>query len=64
MAMTVAEYIRYRRAISARKDLLSKNATLTEIAIDNGVSGIRSMNRALMEFYHEDAKEIRKREQK
>ncbi|EEU20955.1 AraC family transcriptional regulator [Lactobacillus mulieris] len=64
MAMTVAEYIRYRRAISARKDLLSKNATLTEIAIDNGFSGIRSMNRALQEFYHEDAKEIRKREQK
>lgn len=62
MAMTVAEYIRYRRAISARKDLLSKNATLTEIAIDNGFSGIRSMNRALQEFYHEDAKEIRKRE--
>lgn len=64
MAMTVAEYIRYRRAISARKELLSKNATLTEIAIDNGFSGIRSMNRALQEFYHEDAKEIRKREQK
>lgn len=64
MAMTVAEYIRYRRAISARKDLLSKNATLTEIAIDNGFSGIRSMNRALQEFYHKDAKEIRKREQK
>lgn len=64
MAMTVAEYIRYRRAISARKDLLSKNATLTEIAIDNGFSGIRSMNRALQEFYQEDAKEIRKREQK
>lgn len=64
MAMTVAEYIRYRRAISARKDLLSSNATLTKIAIDNGFSGIRSMNRALQEFYHEDAKEIRKREQK
>lgn len=59
MGITVYCYLKSIRAQFAFKELISTRQTLTRVAMDNGFSGLRSMNRALEMLYHKDAKAIR-----
>lgn len=63
MEMTVDTYIANVRAQHAHYDLANKNTTLTTIAINNGFSGVRTMNRAFKRLYGKTASEF-KRENK
>lgn len=63
MGMTVYRYLKSVRSQSAFKELTSTRQTLTRVAMDNGFSGLRSMNRALEMLYHKDAKTIRQNHQ-
>lgn len=61
MGITVDTYINNVRAQHAYNDLLNKQAqTLTYIAISNGFSGLRTMNRTLKNLYHKTASQIRR----
>ncbi|NLL33186.1 MAG: helix-turn-helix domain-containing protein [Enterococcus cecorum] len=60
----MASRIRNVRAQSAYKDILNTSETLTNIALANGFSGLRSMNRALESRYSLPASQIRKNNQK
>lgn len=64
MQLTIGEYLRNVRAQSAYKDILNTSETLTNIALANGFSGLRSMNRALESRYSLSASQIRKNNQK
>lgn len=64
MGVTVAAYLRDLRARAARKLLLTNSGTLETIAEQCGFSGLRSMNRALVECYQESASEIRQKNSK
>ena len=63
MGMTVYCYLKNVRAQFAFKELTSTHQTLTRVAMDNGFSGLRSMNRALEMLYHKNAKMIRQNHQ-
>ncbi|MGM9906401.1 AraC family transcriptional regulator [Lactobacillus sp.] len=64
MGITVAAFLRNLRARAARKLLLTDPGTLETIAEQCGFSGLRSMNRALVECYQESASEIRQKNSK
>jgi len=59
MEMTVNVYISNVRAQNAHQDLLNKKGNLTEIALNNGFSGVRTMNRAFKRLYGETASEFK-----
>lgn len=60
MGITVGQYIKNIRAQQVYKELSDQRLTLTQIANRNGFSGLHSMNRALIEIYGENAREIRR----
>lgn len=60
MGITLGKYIRNYRAQKAYQELRHTALTLTEIAINNGFSGIRSLNRAMVDNYGLSSMEIRK----
>lgn len=59
MDATVGEYINTVRAHKAKEDLLETSLSFTSIAIKNGFSGLRSMNRALEKEFSQNAIAIR-----
>lgn len=59
MDATVGEYINTVRAHKAKEDLLETSLSFTSIAIKNGFSGLRSMNRALEKEFLQNARAIR-----
>lgn len=60
MGITLGKYIRNYRAQKAYQELRHTSLTLTEVAINNGFSGIRSLNRAMVDNYGLSSMEIRK----
>lgn len=60
MGLTVGQYINNVRAQNSYPDLISHNDTLTNIAINNGFSGVRTMNRAVKAIYGKTASELYK----
>lgn len=61
MGMTVAAYLRRLRASAAKKQLMAEPASLDRVAESCGFSGLRSMNRALIENYGQSASELRQK---
>lgn len=59
MGITVGKYIKNIRVQQVYKDLNDTRITLTQVALQNGFSGLRSMNRALIEIYDKNARELR-----
>lgn len=64
MGITVAAYLRQLRAHAAKKLLLTDPSSLDAVAEQCGFSGLRSMNRALLEAYGQSASEIRQNNSK
>lgn len=60
MELTVETYINNVRAEHAYKELKSRKKNLTHIAIDNGFSSIRTMNRAFDKLYGQSASKMKK----
>lgn len=60
MEITVDTYINNVRAQHAHQELLGKKVSLTDLAINNGFSSIRSMNRAFEKLYGQSASQIKK----
>ncbi|WP_367342518.1 AraC family transcriptional regulator [Limosilactobacillus sp.] len=58
MGITVGEYIGNVRAQHAYQEICEGKGNLTELALDNGFSGIRTMNRAVKKVYGKTASEI------
>ncbi|WP_241247438.1 helix-turn-helix transcriptional regulator [Lactobacillus acetotolerans] len=59
MEMTVNVYINNVRAQYAHEELLSKKTNLTEVALDNGFSGVRTMNRTFKKLYGKTASQYK-----
>ncbi|WP_297815450.1 AraC family transcriptional regulator [uncultured Lactobacillus sp.] len=59
MDMTVDTYIGNVRAQHAHYDLTTKKTNLTTTAINNGFSGVRTMNRAFKRLYGKSASELK-----
>lgn len=59
MGMTVGQYLNAVRAKHAREAILSSKGTFTEIALDCGFSGQRTMDRALLKNYGLTARELK-----
>ncbi|MGT2831950.1 AraC family transcriptional regulator [Streptococcus halotolerans] len=59
LGMTLGEYVSFIRCQKARKDLLNLSLTQTEIAQRHGFSGLRTMNRQLVQHFGLTAKEFR-----
>lgn len=60
MDLTVENYINNVRAEHAYLELKGKKKNLTQIAIDNGFSSIRTMNRAFDKLYGKSASKIKR----
>ena len=60
MGTTIGKYLRNFRAQKAYQDLCHTAMTLTAIAMNNGFSGIRSLNRAMVDYYGQTSMQIRK----
>lgn len=60
MELTVENYINNVRAERAYYELKHLKNNLTQIAINNGFSSIRTMNRAFDKLYDESASKIKK----
>ncbi|ARW75233.1 AraC family transcriptional regulator [Lactobacillus johnsonii] len=60
MELTVETYINNVRAEHAYQELKSQKKNLTQIAIDNGFSSIRTMNRAFDKLYGKSASKMKK----
>ncbi|RHW51729.1 AraC family transcriptional regulator [Lactobacillus bombicola] len=60
MGITLGKYLKKYRAQMAYQELCNTSNTLTTVAMNNGFSGIRSMNRALVANYGQPSKQIRK----
>ncbi len=60
MELTVETYINNVRAEHAYHELKHSKNNLTQIAINNGFSSIRMMNRAFNKLYGESASKIKK----
>lgn len=61
MKITVDTYINNIRAEHAHHDLTDRKKSLTDIALNNGFSGIRTMNRAFKNLYGESASNYRRK---
>lgn len=64
MELTVENYISNVRAEHAYHELKRSKNSLTQIAINNGFSSIRTMNRAFDKLYGESASKIKKKRSK
>lgn len=64
MGVTVANYLRNLRAHAAWRELTTNSETFTKISLKCGFSGLRSMNRALIENFGQNAAEIRNKSKK
>lgn len=64
MELTVENYINNVRAEHAYHELKHSKNNLTQIAINNGFSSIRTMNRAFDKLYGESASKIKKKRSK
>ena len=64
MELTVENYISNVRAEHAYRELKRSKNSLTQIAINNGFSSIRTMNRAFDKLYGESASKIKKKRSK
>lgn len=62
MQITIGDYLRNIRAQAAYNEIINTSETLTNIALMNGFSGLRSMNRALENSYFANATQIRNRQ--
>lgn len=60
MGTTIGKYLKNFRAQKAYQDLRHTANTLTAIAMNNGFSGIRSLNRAMVDYYGQTSMQIRK----
>lgn len=60
MEITVDTYINNVRAQHAHYELRNSHKNLTEIALDNGFSGVRTMNRAFQNLYKISASKIKR----
>lgn len=60
MGMTVGQYLTEVKAKYAYEQLLLGTKTLTQISLDSGFSGIRTMDRALIRVYGKKASLIKK----
>lgn len=60
MGLTIGQYLAEIRATHAYDKICENKTTLTEIAIDCGFSGIRTMDRALVKLYGKKASCIKK----
>lgn len=60
VGMTVGEYISNVRAQHVYHGLYRQEENLTELALNNGFSGVRTMNRAMKKVYGQTASEIYK----
>lgn len=61
MNITVIQYLNYVRAKHAYPLLLEGQMTATQVALDCGFSGLRTMDRALVKTYGLTSREIRKK---
>ena len=61
MNITVIQYLNYVRAKHAYPLLLEGQMTATQVALDCGFSGLRTMDRALVKNYGLTSREIRKK---
>lgn len=64
MGVKISEYISSVRAQHAYDELYQRKGNLTELALNNGFSGIRTLNRAIKRFYGQTASEIYRKLQK
>lgn len=60
MGITVFQYINYVRAKEAKRLLSETAETATQIALDCGFSGLRTMDRALQKIFSQSSREIKK----
>lgn len=60
MGTTIGKYLKNFRAQKAYQNLRHTANTLTAIAMNNGFSGIRSLNRAMVDYYGQTSMQIRK----
>lgn len=60
MGVTLGIYIKNYRSQRAYQELCNTSHTLTAIAMNNGFSGVRSLNRAMVANYEQTSMEIRK----
>lgn len=60
MGITLGKYLRNYRAQHAYQELCGTSHTLTAIAMNNGFSGVRSLNRAMVDNYGQTSMKIRK----
>ncbi|WP_270312722.1 AraC family transcriptional regulator [Ligilactobacillus agilis] len=58
MELTVGQYLNNVRAQHAYKELLTTKKTLSQLALTNGFSGIRTMNRAFTNLYGQTASKL------
>lgn len=59
MEMTIGQYLNNVRAQHAYEQISNLSLNLSDIASQNGFSGIRTMNRAFDNLYHKSASKIR-----
>lgn len=60
MEITVDTYINNVRAQYAHNELRNSNHNLTEVALNNGFSGVRTMNRAFEKLYDKTASQFKR----
>lgn len=60
MEITVDTYINNVRAQHAYFELKNTNHNLTQVAMNNGFSGVRTMNRALEKLYNKTASQVKR----
>lgn len=58
MDLTVGQYLNNVRAQHAYQELLTTKKTLSQLALTNGFSGIRTMNRAFTNLYGQTASKL------
>lgn len=58
MGLTVGQYLNNVRAQHAYQELLTTKKTLSQLALTNGFSGIRTMNRAFTNLYGQTASKL------
>ena len=59
MGCTLGEYIKNYRAQKAYQELTTTTNTFTAVAMNNGFSGVRSLNRAMVNNYGQTSRQIR-----
>ncbi|SDQ05103.1 AraC-like ligand binding domain-containing protein [Streptococcus equinus] len=59
LGVTLGQYLRNIRAQKARDHLIETKDSFTNIALEHGFSGLRSMNRALEDNFGKNARQIR-----